>query len=181
VGGHCPRCRDEHFAFAAALRMGEYDGLLRQVVLRLKDRRGEELAELLAERWSGRAMAAFRALRTDFVVPVPLHFWRRMWRGYNQSAALAGALSRALGIPAGWNWLRRVRHTPRQTAQSASGRKENVRGAFAVRRGVPVAGRSILLVDDVMTTGATAAEAARTLRAAGAARVAVAVLARAEQ
>jgi ComF family protein len=181
VGGRCQRCRDENFAFAAALRLGEYDGLLRQVVLRLKDRRGEELAELLAECWASRSAAAFRALRADVVVPVPLHFWRRMWRGYNQSAALAGALSHALGIPAGRRWLRRVRHTPRQTAQSAAGRKENVRGAFAVRPGAVVAGQSILLVDDVMTTGATAAEAARTLRAAGAARVVVAVLARAEQ
>jgi ComF family protein len=160
--------------------LGEYDGLLRQVVQRLKDRRGEVLADLLAGRWARRAEAAFRALRVDFLVPVPLHFWRRMWRGYNQSAALTGALSRALGMPCGWRWLCRVRHTPRQTAQSATGRKENVRGAFAVRRGAPVPGRSILLVDDVMTTGATAAEAARTLCAAGAARVAVAVLARAE-
>jgi ComF family protein len=180
VAGRCPRCRDEGFAFAAALRLGEYDGLLRQVVLRLKDRRGEGLAELLAQRWAARAASAFRSLGADVVVPVPLHFWRRMWRGYNQSAALAGALSRALGLPCQAGWLRRVRHTPRQTAQSASGRKENVRGAFAVRRGAPLAGRAILLVDDVMTTGATAGEAARMLRAAGAARAVVAVLARAE-
>jgi ComF family protein len=181
VGGRCPRCRAESFAFSGALRLGEYDGLLRQVVLRLKDRRGEGLAELLAERWAACAGPAFRGLAPDIVVPVPLHFWRRMWRGYNQSAALAAALARGLGLPCAPHWLRRVRHTPRQTAQSASGRKANVRGAFAVRRGIPVAGRTVLLVDDVMTTGATAGEAARTLRAAGAGRVVVAVLARAEQ
>jgi ComF family protein len=181
VDGHCPNCREEGFAFAAALRLGAYDGLLRQVVLRLKDRRGEGLAELIGERWAKRAPRAFAAVEVDGIVPVPLHFWRRMLRGYNQSAALARGLARGLGLSCVRGWLRRVRHTPRQTAQTAAGRRDNVRGAFAVRGGAPVVGRSLLLVDDVMTTGATAHEAARALRAAGAARVSVAILARAEK
>ncbi len=178
--GRCGRCRDEGFAFEAALRLGPYDGLLRQVILRLKDRRGEGLAELIGERWAEQDRERFRALGADAVVPVPLHFWRRMVRGYNQSQALARGLSLRLGMPCQAGWLRRVRNTPRQTAQTVAGRKENVRGAFAVRPGISLRGRCVLLVDDVMTTGATAAEAARTLRAAGAARIAVAVLARAE-
>jgi predicted amidophosphoribosyltransferase len=73
--------------------------------------------------------------------------------------------------------LRRIRATPRQTQQSSpSGRQENVRGAFGVPRGVPVNGKTILLVDDVLTTGSTCHEAARALRKAGAARIVVAVL-----
>jgi ComF family protein len=178
--GRCPNCRQQGFAFASALRLGEYDGLLRRAVLRLKDRRGEGLAEVIGERWAQRAGGTFRALNVNGIVPVPLHFWRRMLRGYNQSAAFARGLGRGLGIACVSGSLRRVRHTPRQTGQTAARRRHNVRGAFAVRRGAAVAGRSLLLVDDVMTTGATADEAARALRAAGAARVAVAVLARAE-
>ncbi len=181
VDGQCSRCRDEGFAFEAALRLGPYDGLLRQIILRLKDQRGEGLAELLGERWAEQAGPSFRALRPDAVVPVPLHFWRRMARGYNQSLAVARGLSVRLGVPCRRWWLHRVRNTPPQTAQSAAGRKENVKGAFAVRSGAGLRGCRVLLVDDVMTTGATAGEAARVLRAAGAAAVAVAVLARAEK
>jgi ComF family protein len=180
VDGRCGRCRDEGFAFEAALRLGPYDGLLRQVILRLKDRRGEGLAELIGERWAEQERDRFRGLGAEAVVPVPLHFWRRMGRGYNQSHALARGLSLRLGIPCQTGWLRRVRNTPRQTAQTLAGRRENVRGAFRVRRGISLRGRCVLLVDDVMTTGATAGEAARVLRAAGASRIAVAVLARAE-
>ncbi len=180
VDGCCTRCRDEGFAFEAALRLGPYDGLLRQVILCLKTQRGEGLAELLGERWADQAGEAFRSLRADAVVPVPLHFWRRMARGYNQSLAVARGLAGRLGLPCRRWWLRRVRHTPPQTAQTAAGRKENVKGAFAVRTGAALRGCRVLLVDDVMTTGATSGEAARVLRAAGAAAVAVAVLARAQ-
>jgi ComF family protein len=179
AGGSCPRCRGAAFAFDAALRLGEYDGMLRQVVLRLKDRRGEGMAELLGECWAATAAERFRGVGADGIVPVPLHLWRRLVRGYNQSAALARGLARGLGLPC-HGWLRRVRHTPAQTGRAAAARRDNVRGAFAVRRGAAGRGRCVLLVDDVMTTGSTASEAARALRAAGAARVVVAVLARAQ-
>jgi uncharacterized protein (TIGR03000 family) len=118
------------------------------------------------------------ALKAEVVVPVPLHWWRRWRRGYNQSAALAYGLAAGLKLSCQPGWLRRIRNTPPQTSQTLAGRRENVRGAFRARTGVPLRGRSVLLVDDVMTTGATASEAARALRAGGAARVVVAVLAR---
>jgi ComF family protein len=118
-------------------------------------------------------------LQVEVVVPVPLYWLRRLTRGYNQSAAVAGGVARVLGLPCRPRWLRRVRNTPKQVGQSLAARQENVRGAFRARRRAPLAGRSVLLVDDVMTTGATLGEAARALRAAGAARVAVAALARA--
>ena len=178
--GGCVACRGESFGFEEVLRLGPYEGVLREAILRLKRHTGEGLAELLGELWAERDAPRFQALRAEVIVPVPLH-WRRRWqRGYNQSQAVAWGLSHRLGLPCQPAWLRRVRHTPSQTRQTPTGRKENVRGAFATGRGARLGGRRVLLVDDVMTTGATASEAARALRTAGAARVAVAVLARAQ-
>jgi ComF family protein len=175
----CSRCRDEPFRFDAAVRLGPYDGLLRDAVLRMKYHTGEGLAELLGELWADHDGAALRALGADLVVPVPLH-WRRRWlRGYNQSEALAYGLAVRLRLPCGAFGLRRIRATPMQTAQTLASRRENVRGAFAAARDHRLAGKTVLLVDDVMTTGATASEAARALRSAGAERVVVAVFARA--
>ncbi len=114
----------------------------------------------------------------SLVVPVPLH-WRRRWnRGYNQAAALARELAAGLRVRFAPDLLWRVRNTPQQAQPTASARRENVKGAFAVKSGAKLTGETVLLVDDVMTTGSTAGEAARTLRAAGAARVVVGVLAR---
>lgn len=178
VNGRCVHCRGDDLPFDRALRLGPYQGLLRDAVLLLKRHTGEGLAELLGQQWSEQARARFQALQVDAVVPMPLYWLRRWRRGYNQSAALAWGIGRGLGLPVRAAWLRRIRHTPFQTRQTSAGRRDNVRGAFRVPEGAPVPGRSLLLVDDVLTTGATAAEAARALRAAGAARVAVAVLAR---
>ncbi|HWG43841.1 MAG TPA: ComF family protein [Gemmataceae bacterium] len=180
VEGRCRACRNEAFLFERGLRLGPYDGLLREVILRLKHQTGEGLAELLGECWAEHAAASFAALRIEAIVPVPLHWLRRWRRGYNQSAALCQGLSTRLRVPSYASWLRRIRNTPQQTSQTPAGRKANVRGAFAVRRGVSIKGKAILLVDDVMTTGATVGEVARTLLASGASRVAVAVLARAQ-
>src|SRR5262249_40598914 len=118
-----------------------------------------------------------RALQADVVIPVPLH-WRRRWsRGYNQSAILAEALAARLRLPCRPRWLRRLRHTPFQTKQSPTARRANVHGVFhaPVRDGLR--GKCILIVADVPTPGSPASEAARALRAAGASRVVVAVLA----
>jgi ComF family protein len=178
LDGRCAACRDERFAFDAALRLGPYDGALREAVLRLKHHSGEGLAELLGELWADHAGPRFQELNADIIIPVPLH-WRRQWlRGYNQSTAVAHGVAARLRLPCRPGWLRRVRHTPLQTQQTLAGRRENVRGAFAVPAGARPRGQAVLLIDDVMTTGATAAEAAKALRAAGAARVVVAVLAR---
>jgi ComF family protein len=180
VNGRCVGCRSEAFAFEQTLRLGPYDGLLREVILRLKNQRSESLAELLGESWAEQAAARFAALGLDAIVPVPLHWLRRWSRGYNQSAALCRGLARVLRLPCYPSWLRRIRHTPRQYTQTPSGRKLNVRGAFHARSRAVVPGCSVLLVDDVMTTGATVGEASKALLAAGAKRVVVAVLARAQ-
>lgn len=175
----CLLCRGESFPFERVLRLGPYDGLLREVVLRLKHLAAEGLAEVLGEVWAERLGPALSGVGVDVLVPVPLH-WRRRWvRGYNQSEALAHGLAARLRLPCRPRWLRRIRATPEQKAQSPTERRANLRGAFRATPWAALAGKTVLLVDDVLTTGSTASEAARALRAAGAARVVVAVLARA--
>jgi ComF family protein len=179
VEGGCTTCRGLRFSFERVHRLGPYQGKLREVILRLKHAPGEGLAEVLGDLWAEHAEAHLRALAAEVVVAVPLHWWRRLTRGYNQSEALARALAFRLNLPHQSPWLRRIRATPQQTQQNPAGRKTNVQGAFRCRRPNRLAGKTVLLVDDVLTTGSTADEAARALNAAGAARVVVAVLARA--
>ncbi len=177
--GGCHRCGDETFAFRRVFRLGAYEGKLRDAILLVKSCHNEVLAELLGTLWAERNAAAQRDLGGDCIVPVPLH-WRRRWqRGYNQSDAIAYGIAEVLRLPLYRQCLRRVRHTPVQPSQAPSARRENVRGAFTVRSHCDIVDRHVLLIDDVMTTGATAHEAARALLAAGAAQVSVAVLARA--
>lgn len=116
----------------------------------------------------------------DLIVPVPLHYFRLVRRGFNQSAWLAAALSRASGVKLSVDALKRTRATPIQGGLSAEGRRRNVQGAFTVRpsRVTQVKGRRVVLVDDVLTTGATAEACTRALRRAGAACVDVVTLAR---
>jgi ComF family protein len=115
----------------------------------------------------------------DAVVPVPLHRLRELERGYNQAEMLGRGVAEALGVPVDASLLSRPSPTRSQTRLSRTDRWKNVSGAFAVPPGADgqVAGRTLLLVDDVLTTGSTAVAAAQTLLAAGAARVMLATLA----
>jgi ComF family protein len=174
----CTQCRDERFHFERAIRLGPYEGLLRELILRLKHSTGETLAEFLGDLWAEVAQSKMQQVGADVVIPVPLHWWRRFRRGYNQSEAIAFRLASQMRLPCRPGWLRRIRHTPQQTSQTPSERKENVRGAFRARSWARLRGKAVLLVDDVLTSGTTCNEAARALRAAGAARIVVAVLAR---
>lgn len=192
TAGGCAVCREEDFPFKQALRLGVYadrdavrlgvsedEAPLRKLVLKLKHPPGEMLARLIVRMWVERDRQRFEDLGADVVVPVPSHWLRRLARGYDPIRVLAWELAQQLRLPCQTSWLRRVRHTRRQTStKSPSERQQNVHNAFQVRANSPLRGRSILLVDDVMTTGATLREAARPLRRAGAAKVAVAVLAR---
>jgi ComF family protein len=175
----CLVCRKERFAFESASRLGAYEGLLRSVILALKHHSNEGLAELVGELWGAVGGEALLALQAEMIVPVSLHWWRRLRRGYNQSEALARGLARRLRLPVDTSCLRRVRRTLPQSSLSPEGRKANVRGAFRAADLSRLQGRTVLLLDDILTTGATLNEAAKALREGGAARVAVAVLARA--
>jgi ComF family protein len=181
VAGGCTGCRGMRFFFDRVLRLGTYDGLLRDVIPRLKNWAGEGLTEALGALWAEHCEETLRAVAANVIIPVPLHWTRRLTRGYNQSTVLAEALADRLHIPCQPRWLRRIRATAKQTAQTPSRRRINVRGAFRASLFAALAGQTILLVDDVMTTGSTASEAARALRRAGARRVVVGVLARAEK
>src|SRR5262249_41536364 len=116
----------------------------------------------------------------SWVVPVPLHWWRELRRGYNQSDALARGLAKGLGLPVR-HPLRRVMATHRLAGLGPTERRELMRNAFRIRRGARLDQRSVLLVDDVLTTGATAGAAARVLKHAGAAHVTIVVIGRAEK
>ncbi len=131
----------------------------------MKNAHYEGLAELMGERWAELHRDRFTALKVDAVVPVPLHWRCRLKRGYNQSAALAYGLTSTLHLPLRRWWLRRIRNTPSQKALPATQRQENVKGAFRAWDSPQLRGAHVLLVDDVMTTGATANEAARALKA----------------
>jgi ComF family protein len=174
----CPDCRDQSFAFDGAVRVGPYDGLLRDTILRLKQWTGEDLAEVLSKLWAKRLGYKLAPFAPTAVIPIPLHWQRRFLRGYNQSGVIARRLANELGVPCWPRALYRIRPTPQQTLQSsATARRENVKQAFATRNGYSLAGQTLVLVDDVLTTGATASEAARALREHKPRAIYVAVLA----
>lgn len=156
-----------------------YAGTGRQLVLALKHGDRPDLAPALAG-WLSRA-AAQLIRPCMLVVPVPLHLNRLMKRRYNQAALVSTHLARARGLDHLPDLLIRKRHTEGQDHRSVSDRFANIEGAIAVnpRRAARVEGRAVLLVDDVMTSGATLAAAAEALLAAGSGPISVAVLARA--
>jgi ComF family protein len=157
-----------------------YGGPIAEAVTRLKYGRRPDLARPLGDLLWRAVGARADDLRGSIVVPVPLHPTRLAERGYNQSALLASRLARHLGAPCAMRALARTRDTARQTTLDRATRASNVVGAFVARAGETVRGRSVLLVDDVRTTGATLDACIEALATAGAARVAWAVVAQAE-
>jgi len=144
-----------------------YDDLSRGLAIRLKYGRKIAIARTMA-----RYMAPLVGEGSDqLLVPVPLHRWRLWGRGFNQSALVARELSRRLAIDADPLILQRTRRTPPLKGMSPLQRRKTVAGAFRVRRKEAVAGKTIILIDDVLTTGSTAEACARTLKRAGAARI----------
>lgn len=175
--GRCPLCQSGIRGFDGAYCFGAYEGQLREWIHLYKYGRIKTMVRPLGE-----LLAAIlpRGEQWDAVVPVPLH-WRRRWsRGFNQSELLARSISRIRNIPV-LNALKRVRYTPTQTGLSNTGRRKNVAMAFGAVRRNSVAGRRILLVDDVMTTGSTAAACGSVLRRCGAASVTLLTVARADR
>lgn len=176
VSGLCPACARERPAFRRVFAAGAYRGVVRQAVHALKFGGVRELAAPLS-----RLMAeACEALpERAVVVPVPASPQRRAERWLDHAGLLAAATARELALPCRPEWAERCRATTRQVGLGPAARRANVAGAFRARQGVR--GAAVLVVDDVMTTGATARSLARALVDAGAAEVYVAVAARADE
>lgn len=175
----CSRCIVEPPEFAAARSFGVYTAELRSAIHALKFDGRRDLGEPLGRLLASACRESWSAGDLDCIVPVPLHVRRRRERGFNQAAVLARVLSRELSVACREEVLGRSRATPPQVGMDEQQRAHNVRNAFTVPAGAELRGMRILLVDDVYTTGATAASASRALRAAGALRVSVLTLARA--
>lgn len=178
-GLKCGACLADPPAFARARAVWRYDGAARATIVAFKHGDRPEQARHLAPALA-RAVAGLLDVADLVVVPVPLHRGRIWRRGYNQAALLARALARLVRRPVVLDALLRVRATPPQQGLDRAARRANVRRAFAVNpsRTVHVRGRTVLLVDDVMTTGATLDACATALLKAGAREVRVATLAR---
>ena len=174
----CPACQAKPKAFQRARAACVYDEHSRELVLKLKHADRTDLAGLFAH-WLSRSAVDLLA-EADAVVPVPVHRTRLFTRRYNQAAEIARPLARMAGLAYLPDALIRKRDTASQGGKSASGRRRNVAAAFVVpeTRRARVVGRRIVLVDDVLTTGATAEGCARALLAVGAASVTLSVVAR---
>jgi competence protein ComFC len=179
IGDRCGDCHDRQLAFDGIARAGVYGGSLRQIILSMKFQDRGELAEPLVRILNAALQSAFFADSIDWFVPVPLHWRRRLSRGFNQSRLLAKGLvhpTAAVNTD-----LVRVRNTPTQWSLDPAQRRRNVRGAFAVRQGHKFSGKRCCIVDDITTSNATLNECAAVLRQAGADKVYALVVAVAMQ
>lgn len=179
VEGKCPNCQNEEILLEAIARVGLYKQTLQQMILAFKKGR-TELASILSFLTGSALQGSGFFEKIDFLVPVPLHWSRRLARGYNQSLLLAKKIRHPSARIS--TEMVRTRRTKMQTSlTSYTARLRNVAGAFAVRRDHPFKHRSICLIDDIKTTGATLNECTRTLKDAGASSVFALVIAVAGQ
>jgi competence protein ComFC len=164
----CPACQDKTYAFDRARSFAVYKDALVQAILLLKFEQIGPLGAWFADHLAGLVRDGGNSLAADVVVPVPLHRERERERGYNQAALISKPLSKKLGLPHKAVMLMRTRARPDKRILSLEERWESVRGAFATRPGSQVDNLRVLLVDDVLTTGATLDACARALLDAGA-------------
>jgi competence protein ComFC len=176
----CARCLERPPAFSVHRSCDRYDGVLKDVILLFKYRKYAVLGRALAA-YAGESLGADDALwqGADFLVPVPLHGKRKRERGFNQSEILARELARIRQMNVLRSCLVKTRNVPPQTTLERAGREGNVRGAYAARRNSKIEGKTLVLVDDVFTTGSTLRECALVLRQAGAAEIRALTLAQA--
>ncbi len=179
--GPCRYCPTQESPFRGVLAAAPYQHEAARCVHLFKYNRRLDMGEMIGRMMVSRLTEPLKALedRVDWIVPVPLHWRRERWRGFNQSQILARHLSESTGLPLKSKVLRRIRATRMQVRLPAHRRAENVRGAFSLRPGFPLPLPGIILVDDVVTGGHTALECARTLREGGCPEIWIAAFARA--
>ena len=175
-GAECGACLAQPPRFTSARAALAYGGPARSVLLALKHGDRLYLAAMMADHMT--RVAGPVLVPGALLVPVPLHRWRLWRRGFNQAALLAQALARQSGADIDLTALVRVRATPPSVGMGRAARAANVRGAFRVVAPARIRGRDIILVDDVLTTGATVDACARHLRRAGARSIHVLTFAR---
>lgn len=175
----CRRCVRAPLPLVAISAAWQFGGALATAIRRLKFTAATHIARDLAPLWAPLVAAAATATPNALIVPVPLHWRRRLRRGFDHGWLLAHHACAAAGLAPPLPALRRIRHAPAQSTLPAAARRANLAGAFVARDPVALAGRAVVLLDDVATTGATLAAAARAAHRAGAARVTAVVLARA--
>lgn len=173
----CPFCQGKGLSpLHSVLRLGTFSDPLKGLIHHMKYHRQWALAEHLARRLLEQKKIAELLERADVLVPVPLHFLRQFGRGFNQAEIIAGQIARDSGKPM-VRAVARIRHTPSQTQLTKEERRQNVRKAFRLLKPDAIRGKHVVLIDDVMTTGATLQTVARTLRPARPASIAALVLA----
>jgi len=175
--GHCALCRLGLRGFDAVYSYGSYEGSLRELIHLFKYNGVRPLAGTFGHLM---AQALPRETTFDVIVPMPLHWFKKWQRGFNQSDILAREIGQKWNVPVR-NLIHRKKATRPQAGLTNAKRRANMQGAFKVTRGKPLAGMRVLLVDDVVTTGATASACARVLKRAGAAHVALLALARTDR
>lgn len=173
----CPFCRGKGVRhYRQVLRIGTYSEPLKALIHQMKYGRRWGLAEHLARRLLSSDRAKLLLERADVLVPVPLHFVRQLGRGFNQAEVIARQISRESGQPV-VRAVSRVRHTPSQTQLTLGQRRANVRNAFKLTNAISIRGKHVVVIDDVMTSGATLQTVAATLRPARPASLSALVLA----
>jgi ComF family protein len=174
----CVECKSEKLYFRYARAVGLYEGVLKESILLFKYKGKTGLGDKLAELMIRSLENIGWCNNIDIIVPVPLHKTRLKERGYNQAELLAIKIGKRFDIPVICNKLQRIKHTNVQTYLRKQDRIDNIKGAFQVNSGEIFCRKTLLLIDDVFTTGATVNECSRVLKQAGAKEIFVFTLAR---
>ena len=177
-GDRCALCHDIPLKFDSAVALGNYQGMLKRLVLDFKNELNEQLAFQLGRLLGLRLMQNEFFDHADVLLPVPIHWQRRFQRGFHAAAVIAEGVHAITGVPVGEGLVCCDRLTKKQGTLAGPKRFANVKNAFKPRPMVSLAGSRIIIVDDVMTSGATLAELAKILRSAGAESVHCGVVAR---